>query len=121
MTNAVAAVAVALTVTNHLGRTLSGTFVRTTPSAVVLRSAAGKERTVPFAALKPGERKRILEAVGEKRESPLEQVRRERREREEKRLDAMVRDGWMTRKEAERLKSEELRAWSEERGAWSEK
>lgn len=106
MTNAVAVVAVALTVTNHLGRTLSGTFVRTTPSAVVLRSAAGKERTVPFAALKPGEKARILAAVGEKRETPLQQIRRERREKEKARLDKMVEAGWMTRKEADRLMSE---------------
>ena len=103
MTNAVAAVAVALTVTNHLGRALTGEFVRTTPNAVVLRMGSGRERVVPFAALREGERQRILAAVGERRESPVERVARERRERERTRLENMVRDGWMTREEADRL------------------
>ena len=103
MTNAVAAVAVALAVTNRLGRALEGTFVRTTPSAVVLRLKSGNERTIPFAVLKPGEKERILASVGEKRETPLQRLLRERHAREKARLDKMVEGGWMTRKEADRL------------------
>ena len=103
MTNAVAAVAVALAVTNRLGRALEGTFVRTTSSAVVLRLKSGNERTIPFAALKPGEKERILATVGEKRETPLQRLLRERRAREKARFDKMVEGGWMTRKEADRL------------------
>ena len=100
--------ATALTLTNAVGRTLSGEVVRCDAQSVTVRT--GKiERTVPFAALKKGERERVLKAHGTLPPTPKEKRVKQRLDTELAVIDAKEKGGWLTKEAADRRRAAERR------------
>ena len=100
--------ATTLTLTNVVGRALTGEYVRSTDQAVTIR--VGKsERTIPFAALAPGERERILKAHGQLPLSPKEKRVQAHLEQELSVIDAKEKGGWLSKETAERRRAAERR------------
>lgn len=100
--------ATALTLTNAVGRTLSGEFVRCDVQAVTVRT--GKtERTIPFTALKQGERERILKAHGTLPPTPQEKRVKQHLDTELAVIDAKEKGGWLTKEAADRRRAAERR------------
>lgn len=100
--------AVALTLTNAVNRTVTGEFVRCDDRSVTIR--VGKtERTFQFVALKAGERERILKAHGTLPPTPKEKRVKAHLDTELAVIDAKEKGGWLTKEAAERRRSAERR------------
>lgn len=100
--------ATVLTLTNAVNRTLTGEFVRCDERSVTIRT--GKtERTIPFVALKQGERERILKAHGTLPPMPKDKRVKARLDTELAVIDAKEKGGWLTKEAAERRRAAERR------------
>ena len=97
-----------LTLTNAVNRTISGEFVRCDDRTVTIR--VGKtERTLPFVALKPGERERILKANGTLPPTAREKRVKAHLDTELAVIDAKEKGGWLTKEEADKRRTAERR------------
>ena len=100
--------ATVLTLTNAVNRTLTGEFVRCDERSVTIRT--GKtERAIPFVALKPGERERILKAHGTLPPTPKDKRVKARLDTELAVIDAKEKGGWLTKEAADRRRAAERR------------
>ena len=100
--------ATVLTLTNAVNRTLTGEFVRCDERSVTIRT--GKtERTIPFVALKPGERERILKAQGTLPPTPKEKRVKALLDAELAVIDVKEKGGWLTKEAADRRRAAERR------------
>ena len=100
--------ATVLTLTNAVNRTLTGEFVRCDERSVTVRT--GKtERAIPFAALKPGERERILKAHGTLPPTPKDKRVKALLDTELAVIDAKEKGGWLTKEAADRRRAAERR------------
>ena len=102
------AVLALITVTNAVGQSLSGEYVRCDTRTLTLRVGA-KERTLPFAVLKAGERERILAACGKLPPSAGEVQVKERMDGQLAVIDAKERGGWLSKEAADDLRAAERR------------
>lgn len=97
-----------VTVTNVVGRSISGEYVRSSARTLTIRVGAA-ERTLPFAVLKPGERERILAAYGRLPPSAKEVQVRERLAEQLAVIDAKERGGWLSKAAADEMRAAERR------------
>ena len=97
-----------ISLTNAVGRSISGEFVRCDERTVTIRT--GKtERTIPFVALKSGERERILKAHGTLPPTAREKRVKAHLDAELAVIDAKEKGGWLSKDEADKRRAAERR------------
>ena len=97
-----------LTVTNAVNRSISGEFVRCDERTVTIR-VGRTERTLPFVALKAGERERVLKAHGTLPPTPKEKRVKAHLDTELAVIDAKEKGGWLSKEEADKRRAAERR------------
>ena len=97
-----------LTVTNAVNRSISGEFVRCDGRSVTIRTGKA-QRTIPFAALKEGERERILKAHGTLPPTAREKRVKAHLDAELAVIDAKEKGGWLPKDEADKRRAAERR------------
>ena len=97
-----------LTITNAVNRSISGEFVRCDERTVTIR-VGRTERTLPFVALKPGERERILRAYGTLPPTAREKRVKAHLDAELAVIDAKEKGGWLSKEEADKRRAAERR------------